>query len=496
MKLATKIGTLLFTVLCVVASAASQVPAGLAGELAPTGALRAAINYNNPLLARRDASTGELSGLAVDLSRELARRIGVPLEIVPFDAAGKIAASAQNNVWDVGYLAIDPLRANDIDFTAAHIEIEGTYLVSAGSALQRIADVDRDGVRIAVTAQSAYDLFLSRELKHAQLVRANSTPESFELMRAQKLDAVAAVRTALLAEAKRVPGSRVLDGHFMTIPQAAGVPRGRPAAARYVSEFIEEMKASGFVASSLQAHGFGADDAIVARPASSRETLKILATQAVQSALSEIEPSFAARGATPVKIEFGPTAALVDRVLGGERPAMVILTKPGVQQLAAQGLVQSQTDLAVSLVGVAVADDASVPAMQTTADFIAFLQATPSIAYPARGASGIYMTQLIEKLGLTAVMKPKIRLLNEGNSAALLRQGKVVAAIQQISELKMAGAKNIVPLPGDIQLRSIITATVLSEAMPGEAAAQVMKTLTSPEAAAAYERSGLSPLLE
>jgi polar amino acid transport system substrate-binding protein len=236
-------------------------------ELAPTGTLRAAINYNNPALAKRDAASGELSGLAVDLSRELARRVGVPLELIPYDAAAKISDSAANNVWDIGYLAIDPLRANHIDFTAAYVELEGTYLVPAGSSLQRIEDVDRDGVRIAVTANSAYDLFLSRELKHAQLVRADNNPKSVELMFEQKLDALAAVRTVLVPAAKQLPGSRVLSDHFMTIPQAAGVPKGRPAAARYVSEFIDEMTASGFVANSLKKHGLGPDDAIIPLPA-------------------------------------------------------------------------------------------------------------------------------------------------------------------------------------------------------------------------------------
>jgi polar amino acid transport system substrate-binding protein len=235
-------------------------------ELAPSGKLRAAINYNNPLLARREGPSGELTGLAVDLSQELARRIGVPLEIVPVDAAGKITASAADNVWDIGYLAIDPRRANEIDFTAPHVEIEGTYLVPAGSALQRIEEVDREGVRIAVTSQSAYDLFLTRELQHAQIVRAINTPRSFDLMLEQKLDAVAAVRTALTSAAKQIPGSRVLEGHFMTIPQAAGVPKGRPLAAQCVREYIEEMKASGFVASTLRRHGLGPDDAIVAPP--------------------------------------------------------------------------------------------------------------------------------------------------------------------------------------------------------------------------------------
>lgn len=237
-------------------------------ELAPTGTLRAAINYNNPLLARRDATTGELSGLAVDLSRQLAERLGVALALVPCEAAGKITGTAADNVWDIGYLAIDPLRAKEIDFSAAYAELEGTYLVPSDSKLRRIDDVDRVGVRIAVTRGSAYDLFLSRELKNGQLVRADNTPQSIDLMLRQRLDAVAAVRTALVTAAKQIPGSRVLDGHFMTIPQAAGVPKGRPRAARYVSQFIEEMKASGFVAATLRKYGLGPDDAIVAPAAS------------------------------------------------------------------------------------------------------------------------------------------------------------------------------------------------------------------------------------
>jgi polar amino acid transport system substrate-binding protein len=244
----------------------STTESALRDELAPTGKLRAAINYNNPLLARRDAASGVLTGLAVELSSELARRVGLPLEIIPVDAAGKITQSARDNVWDIGYLAIDPRRANEIDFTAAHVELEGTYLVPAGSALQKIEDVDHPGLRIAVTGESAYDLFLTRTLKHAQIVRAVNTPKSFDLLLEQQLDAVAAVRTALVTAARRLTGSRVLSGHFMTIPQAAGVPKGRPAAARFVREFIEEMKASGFVASALRKYGLGPDDAIVAAP--------------------------------------------------------------------------------------------------------------------------------------------------------------------------------------------------------------------------------------
>jgi polar amino acid transport system substrate-binding protein len=264
----SKIVAILLAALPVAAWASAQEMAAVRRELASTGTLRAAINYNNPLLARRDPASGDLSGLAVDLARELARRLAVPIQLLPYDSAGKITDVAQDNVWDVAFLAIDPVRGKHIDFTAAYIELEGTYMVAEGSPIQRIDEVDQDGVRIAVTAGSAYDLFLSRELKHARLVRAIDTPMSMELMRVQKLNAVAAVRTALTAEAKRVGGLRVLDGHFMTIPQAAGVPKGRPVAARYLSEFIEEMKLSGSVANALKKYGHGADDALVAPPAS------------------------------------------------------------------------------------------------------------------------------------------------------------------------------------------------------------------------------------
>jgi polar amino acid transport system substrate-binding protein len=246
------------------AQATKPVPAAIVAQLAPGGTLRAAINYNNPLLATRDAATGELSGVAVDLSRELARRLGVQVQLIPVEAAGKITDSAATGNWDIGYLAIDPGRATQLTFTAAYIELEGMYLVPPGSTLQNAADVDRDGIRVAVTAKSAYDLYLTRALKHAQLVRADNTPASMDMMLAQKLDAVAAVRTATAAGMKRIPGSRVLNGHFMTIPQAAAVPAGRPLAAQYAQQFIEEMKASGFVAAALKNHGLGPDDAIVA----------------------------------------------------------------------------------------------------------------------------------------------------------------------------------------------------------------------------------------
>jgi len=251
-------------------ASAQSINSAIRSELAPTGSLRVGINYNNPLVARRDATTGEVSGTAVDLGRELARRIGVAMEIVPYDSAARVIAAATSGLWDVAFLAIDPARATDVEFTSPYIEIEGTYLVPANSPLRRIEDVDRDGVRVAVTENSAYDLFLSRELKHAQLVRAATTPESIDLMATQKLDALAAVRTALMAAAPQIPGSRVLRGHFMTIAHAVAVPRGRPAAAIFVGEFIEDAKASGLVAEALARHGWSSADAIVAPRAKRR----------------------------------------------------------------------------------------------------------------------------------------------------------------------------------------------------------------------------------
>ena len=242
----------------------AQVADAVRAEFAPTGKLRAAINYSNPLLATRDPKTGELRGVVVDLSRELGRRLGVPVEFYPVDSAGKMSDSARAGVWDVAYLAIDPARAQDIDYSAAYIELEGTYLVPAGSPLRTIEDVDHDGIKVVVTGKSAYDLFLSRNIKHAQLIRAANTPESIEMFKAQKLDVLAAVRTALVTAARDMPGTHVMEGHFMTIPQAAGVPKGRPAAVRYLREFIESVKASGFVAEALKRHGLTADDAIVA----------------------------------------------------------------------------------------------------------------------------------------------------------------------------------------------------------------------------------------
>jgi polar amino acid transport system substrate-binding protein len=226
----------------------------LVSAIAPTGKLRAGINHGNPVLATRDPS-GELRGVAVDLARELARQIGVPLELVSYEAAGKMAEAARTGAWDVAFLAIDPERAAEISFTAPYLEIEGAYLVPAGSSLRVIEDVDREGVRLAVSAKSAYDLFLTRNLRNAELVRAPNPNAAFELLVDGKADVVAGVRQPLVSNAARLPGSRVLDGRFMAIQQSLGTPKGRDAGLKYLREFIEDVKASGFVAKAIEKAG-------------------------------------------------------------------------------------------------------------------------------------------------------------------------------------------------------------------------------------------------
>jgi polar amino acid transport system substrate-binding protein len=232
---------------------ASAAPAAVA-DLAPSGRLRAAINFGNPILAVKDIATGEPRGVSVDLARELGRRLGVPVELVTYNAAGKVVEGIRPDAWDVAFLAIDPERAAELAFTSPYVIIEGAYLVAAASPIRGNADVDRAGVRIAVGAGSAYDLYLTRELAHATLVRAPSSPAVTDLFLAQGLDAAAGVRQQLEADARRIPGLRLLDGHFMVIRQALATPRGRTAGVRYLETFIEEAKGSGFVAQSLARH--------------------------------------------------------------------------------------------------------------------------------------------------------------------------------------------------------------------------------------------------
>jgi len=209
------------------------------------------INFGNALLAKRDAN-GVPHGIAVDLAQELARRIGLPLEIVSYAAAARLADDARTAAWDVAFLATDPDRAADIVFTAPYLEVDTTYLVPASSPLRALADIDRQGVRIAISERSAYDLFLTRDLKHAQLVRAPGPNESVDLFFSDNLDALAGLRPLLTEVADKHSGTRVLDGRFTVMQQAVGVPRARHAAAAYLAVFVEDIKSSGLVAKLIE----------------------------------------------------------------------------------------------------------------------------------------------------------------------------------------------------------------------------------------------------
>jgi len=234
-------------------SIVSTVSPEVVRDLAPTGKLRAAINLGNMVLAQKDPATGEPRGITVDLARELARRLALPLEFVTFDAAGKVFEALKTGSWDIAFLAIEPVRAAEIAFTAPYVIIEGVYLVPTNSPLRAVADVDRDGVRIAVNKGSAYDLYLTRTLKHATLVRGEN---GIDLFRKDKLEAAAGVKQPLAEFAKTHPDVRLMDGRFMEIRQAMGTPKlryaGRDAAPRFLHAFVEEMKATGFVAKALE----------------------------------------------------------------------------------------------------------------------------------------------------------------------------------------------------------------------------------------------------
>lgn len=231
-------------------------------DLAPAGTIKAAINVGNGVLAQRDQVTGVLGGISVDLATELGRRLQVPVELVPFESAGSVAEAARTGAWTIAFLAIDPARAVDIDYTTPYVVIEATYAVPAASALQTIADVDRPGVRIAVSTNSAYDLYLKRHIRHATLVRAPSPPESLAMFLRDRLEAAAGVRQPLVRLAAEHSGLRVMEGRFTRIEQAMCVPKGASAGAGYLQGFVAEMRASGFVAQALR--NSGQDEQLVA----------------------------------------------------------------------------------------------------------------------------------------------------------------------------------------------------------------------------------------
>lgn len=249
--------------------AVAQLPpsADVLKDLAPTGKLRAALNFGNGVLVQKGAD-GEPKGVTPELAAALAKRLGVPLEFVFYTAAGKVFAGAAENVWDIAFIAIEPVRSAEVDFSPPYVLIQGTYLVGRDSPFKDVADVDKPGVRIGVGLGSVYDLYLTRTLKNATLVRnpAGGALGGIEPFVSDKLDAAAGVREPLDAYAKDHPEVRVMAGYFQEIRQAIGTPKGRGSAgAAYLHAFVEEMKANGFVADALKRSG---QTAPVAPPAS------------------------------------------------------------------------------------------------------------------------------------------------------------------------------------------------------------------------------------
>ena len=240
-----------------------NIPVQVRDELAPTGVLRAAINLGNWVLAQ-SGHDGRPRGITVDIARELARRIGLSLEFACFDAAAKAFVALADGALDIGFIAIEPARAAALEFTAPYVIIEGTYMVPASSPLKDIGDVDRPGIRIAVGRGAAYHLYLERTIRHATLVPVDTGARALDMFVAENLEVAANVRQPLVKFAAAHPGLRVLDGRFMDIRQAMAVPKGRTAAAQYLAAFVEELKASGFIAAALARSG---QEATVAPPA-------------------------------------------------------------------------------------------------------------------------------------------------------------------------------------------------------------------------------------
>jgi len=230
-------------------------PTSVRAEFAPTGKLRAGMNLGNALFTSHDAATGELRGVSVDVMRELAARLGVPLELVVHATPGDVADSSAAGTWDVAILAIEPARAETIAFSPAMTAIEATYVVHTDSPLRSAAEVDAPGTRIAAPHKAGYELYLTRTLRHATLVRTKGFQASIDLFNERRADAMAGLKPTLLESMDRIADGRLLDGTFMTVNHGLGIPRERPAAASYLNDFVEELKASGFVARSVERHG-------------------------------------------------------------------------------------------------------------------------------------------------------------------------------------------------------------------------------------------------
>jgi polar amino acid transport system substrate-binding protein len=229
-----------------------DITAAVRADLAPTGKIRAGINYGNFILATKDKTTGESRGVAVDLANELGRRLGVPVEIVAYDSVAALGDAAPTGAWDIAFLGSDPVREKIMSFSAAYVELDATYLVPAGSALRTAAEVDRPGLRVAAPARANYELYLQRNLKNAKLLSVPGNDAAFALLAEGKADALAGLTEALINFSGKLPGSRIVDGRFMAVQQSIAVPKGRDAGLAYLRSVVEDAKASGLVARALE----------------------------------------------------------------------------------------------------------------------------------------------------------------------------------------------------------------------------------------------------
>ena len=225
-----------------------------AAELAPHRVLRAGINLSNFLLVSAKAANGDPVGVAPDMARAIADRLGVPVRFVTYPKPGELADAAGADAWDIGLIGAEPARAEKIEFTPAYVEIQSTYLVPPGSSLQSVDEVDRSGMRIAVAARTAYGLWLERNIQHAKLVQSDSLDASFEQFQRERLDALAGLRPRLLSDVERIPGARILPGQFAAVQQAVGTLRGKQDGARFLRAFVAEAIGSGFVARLIEQH--------------------------------------------------------------------------------------------------------------------------------------------------------------------------------------------------------------------------------------------------
>ena len=229
-------------------------PAILA-QLAPTGRLRAGINMSNFLLVSSRGPNGEPQGVSPDMAEAVAEALGVELERIPYPSPGALADAVETNEWDIGLIGAEPQRAEKIAFTAAYAEIAATYLVPSGSPITDLAEIDRPGLRIAVSARSAYDLWLARNIHHATLLRAEGLQGAVDLFARENCDALAGLLPALLTDIARFPGARILPGRFTAVQQAIGTSRANTEAAAFLAGFVEDAKASGLVARLIERHG-------------------------------------------------------------------------------------------------------------------------------------------------------------------------------------------------------------------------------------------------